>query len=44
MVKDCKRFLNKMEDMKSYLVEFNENGTIKDKTYLSDCKVEGEDC
>lgn len=44
MVEDCKRFLNKIEDLKPYLVEFNEDGTIKDKTYPPDCTVRDEDC
>lgn len=30
VVKDYKRFLNKMEELKLYLVEFNEDGTMKD--------------
>ena len=44
VVENCKRFLNKTEDLKSYLVEFNEDDTMKDKTYLPDCAVKGEDC
>ena len=43
VVEDCKRFLNKMEDLKPYLVEFNEDDTMKDKTYPPDCAIEGED-
>lgn len=34
MVEDQKRFLKKMKKLKSYMVEFNENGIIKDKKYL----------
>lgn len=43
VVENHKRFLNKMKDLKSYLVEFNEDSIIKDKTYLSDYVVGGED-
>ena len=43
VVEDCKRFLNKMEELKPYLVEFNEDDAMKDKTYPSDCIVGGED-
>ena len=43
VVEDRKRFLNKMEELKLYLVEFNEDGAMKDKTYLPDCAVGGED-
>lgn len=39
VIEDCKRFLNKMEDQKPYLIEFNEDGTMKDKTYVLDCTV-----
>ena len=44
MIEDCKRFLNKMEELKPYLVKFNENGTMKDKMYPPDCAVGGGDC
>lgn len=43
VVEDRIRFLNKMEELKPYLVEFDENGTMKDKTYPPDCAVGGED-
>lgn len=42
MVKDYKRFLNKMEDLKPYLIKFNKNNIIKNKTYFTDCIVEDE--
>lgn len=32
-----------MEQLKPYLVEFDENDKIKDKTYLPDCIICGED-
>ena len=41
---DYKRFLNKMKDLKPYLIEFNKNGTMKDKTYSLDCIVRNENC
>ena len=44
VVEDRKRFLNKIKDLKPYLVEFNEDGTMKDKMYPPDCVVGGEDC
>lgn len=31
VVEDRKRFLEKMEELKPYLVEFNEDGTMKDR-------------
>ena len=44
MVEDCKRFLNKMEELKPYLVKFNKGGIMKDNTYPPDCAVGGGDC
>lgn len=41
--KDYKKFLNKMEQLKPYLVEFDENDKMKNKTYLSDCMIGGEE-
>lgn len=32
-----------MEKFKSYLVEFDENGTIKDEIYLSNCIIDDKD-
>lgn len=40
---DYKRIFRKIEEHKLYLVEFNENGKIKDKIYLSDCVVDNKD-
>lgn len=42
VVEDCERFLKKMEELRLYLVEFNENGAMKDKTYPLDCAIGGE--
>ena len=44
VVEDRKKFLNKMEDLKPYLVKFYENGIMKDKTYPPDCAIRDEDC
>ncbi len=41
VVEDRKVFLEKIEKLKPYLVKFDENGTIKPKVYLSNCKVKG---
>ena len=41
VVEDCKAFLEKMEELKPYMVEFNKNGAIKPKVYSSDCKIGG---
>ena len=42
VVEDRTHFLKKMEELKLYMVEFNEDGTMKPKVYPSDCAVEGE--
>ena len=42
VVEDRIHFLKKMEELKPYMVEFNENGTMKPKVYPSDCAVEGK--
>ena len=39
VVKDCKRFLKTMEELQLYMVEFNEDGTMKNKEYLLNCIV-----
>ena len=41
-MEDCINFLRKMEKLKPYMVEFDENGAIKPKIYLSDCAVKEE--
>lgn len=43
VIEDCKRFLEKMEELKPYLVEFNEDGTMKEKDYPANCAVGGCD-
>lgn len=43
LVKDYKNFLTKMEELKSYVVEFEENSIMKPKTYLFDYAVLGGD-
>lgn len=32
IIKDYKRFVNKIKELKSYLIEFNKDDTIKNKT------------
>lgn len=44
MVEDRNKFLTRIEDLKPYIVEFEENGVMKPKIYSSDCAVGGEDC
>ncbi len=41
VVEDRKNFLPKMEELKPYIVEFDENGAMKPKVYLADCAVGG---
>ena len=41
MVKDRNCFLTKIEELKPYMVEFNEDGAMKAKDYLVDCAVRG---
>lgn len=43
VVEDRKKFLHKTEELKPYLVEFNEDGTMKEKIYPADCAVGGSD-
>ena len=43
VVEDCKVFLNKMKELKPYIVEFDEDGAIKPKVYSLDCVVGGND-
>ena len=42
VVEDYINFLRKMEELKPYMVEFDENGAIKPKIYPSDCTVRRE--
>ena len=41
VVEDRRVFLNKMEELKPYMVEFDKNGAMKPKVYPSDCAVGG---
>ena len=43
VVEDCKNFLLKMEELKPYVVEFKEDGTIKPKAYPFHCTVGGDE-
>lgn len=44
IVEDYANYLKKIEKLKSYMIEFYDNSTIKLKVYASDCVVEGENC
>ena len=41
-MKDQNRFLTKIKELKSYIIEFNEDGAIKAKDYPVDSAVGGE--
>lgn len=43
VIKDRVNFLKKMEELKPYMVEFEESGAMKPKVYPIDCVVGGED-
>lgn len=36
IVKDCKKFLNTMKDLKLYLIKFEKDESMKTKKYLDD--------
>ena len=40
MVEDCLKFLRIMKDLKPYLAEFEEDGSIKIKNYPDNCAVD----
>ena len=42
VIEDRKKFLNTMKDLEPYLVEFEEDGSIKTKEYPDDCAVGGD--
>lgn len=41
VVEDRKNFLRRMEELKPYMVEFEENGAMKEKIYPPDCAIHG---
>lgn len=43
VVEDQNCFLTKMEELKSYIFEFNEDGAIKTKDYSVNYVIEGEE-
>ncbi len=43
VIEDHKDFLNKMEELKPYIIKFDEDGAIKPKVYPLDCIVGGND-
>lgn len=44
IVDNCANLLKKIEELKSYMIEFFEDDVMKLKVYLSDYVVEGENC
>lgn len=44
VVEYCYQFLRELESIKSYLVEFEKNGSMKLKVYLDNCSVGGSNC
>ena len=43
VVEDRKNFLKRLEELKPYMVEFEEDGTMKPKIYPADCTVLGDE-
>lgn len=43
LIEDIKKFLNKIKNLKPYLIEFNKNDTIKDRIYVLNCIIVDED-
>lgn len=44
VVEDQTRFLQRMKELEPYMIEFEQDGTMKPKTYPSDCAAGGEKC
>ncbi len=44
VVEDQNNFLTRKKDLKPYMVKFEGNGAMKPKIYLSDCKMESDNC
>ena len=42
VMQDCKNFLKRLKELKLYMVEFEEDSTMKPKIYPSDCIVRGD--
>lgn len=43
VVEDQKKFSHQMEELKPYLVEFNEDDIMKEKIYPTDCAIGSSD-
>lgn len=41
---DWNNFLRKIEELKSYMVEFFEDNAIKPKVYFSNCIIRNKNC
>lgn len=44
MVEDCQKFLKIIKNLEPYLVEFEENKSMKTKNYWNNCAVGGNIC
>ena len=44
MIDNCEKFLNIMKDLELYLMEFEENESMKTKNYPDDCTGGGDIC
>lgn len=44
MVKDQEQFLKIIKKLKLYLVKFEKDSIIKNKNYLSNCKIRSNKC
>ena len=42
VMQDCKNFFKRLKELKLYMVEFEEDSTMKLKIYPSDCTVRGD--
>ena len=43
VLEDENNFLTKIEDLRPYMVKFEENSAMKPKIYLFDCEKRGDD-
>lgn len=44
IIVDQDNFLRKIEELKSYMVEFFENGAMKPKVYFFNCIIRDKNC
>ena len=43
IVEDCKNFFKRLEELKSYIIEFEKDNTIKPNIYLINCAIKGDE-